>query len=342
MKRKLIINSLIIGVVVSVILTFIQLPYYVTKPGMAQELDPLVEVEGGFEEEGNFMLTTVRMGKANVFTYIWSNFNKYYHLYPVEDIRREGESDEEYNYRQLYLMEDSKEDAITVAYHYAEKPVSFKYHGVFVMGVLEDMPAFEKLQVGDRIHQIDNLSFETAEEFIEYVSKKQVNEEITLTFERNGNEQTVELPIVEFPDQPDKKGIGIALVTDKEVLPTPPIYINTEKIGGPSAGLMFSLEIYNQLTEEDMTRGYQIAGTGSINEDGIVGRIGGISQKIVAADKSGVEIFFAPNEKGAEGSNYQEALETVKEIGSAMKIVPVDTFEDALDYLRKLPHKKSN
>ncbi len=61
---------------------------------------------------------------------------------------------------------------------------------------------------------------------------------------------------------------------------------------------MFSLEIYNQLMEEDLTKGYKIAGTGTIDSEGTVGPIGGIDQKIVAADKAGAEIFFAPNEKG--------------------------------------------
>lgn len=70
------------------------------------------------------------------------------------------------------------------------------------------------------------------------------------------------------------------------------VTISSEGIGGPSAGLMMTLEIYDQLnTEMDLTRGYQIAGTGTISLDGTVGRIGGINHKIVAADKAGAEIF---------------------------------------------------
>lgn len=72
----------------------------------------------------------------------------------------------------------------------------------------------------------------------------------------------------------------------------PTVKVKTDEIGGPSAGLMFSLEIYNQLTSEDLTKGYQIAGTGTIDEKGAVGPIGGIEQKIVAADKAGAEIFL--------------------------------------------------
>lgn len=89
-----------------------------------------------------------------------------------------------------------------------------------------------------------------------------------------------------------KPGIGIVLVEDKDVKTNPEVKINTEQIGGPSAGLMFSLEIYNQLVEEDITKGYRIAGTGMISSDGTVGPIGGIEQKIVAADREGAEIFL--------------------------------------------------
>ena len=81
---------------------------------------------------------------------------------------------------------------------------------------------------------------------------------------------------------------------------------------------MFSLEIYNQLTLGDLTKGYQIAGTGTIDEGGKVGPIGGIGQKVVAADHSGADIFFAPNENGAAHSNYQDALIAAKDIDTKM------------------------
>jgi Lon-like protease len=342
MKRnKTYIRIIVISSLIAIALTFVQLPYYVTKPGMATELQPLVSIEGGFDDEkGSFMLTTVRMGRANVFTYGWAHVNKYHYIYPIEQIRYEGESDEEYTNRQLHLMEGSKESAIAVAYRYANKPVSFEYHGVYVMSVLEGMPAFKSLKAGDRIFQIDGQDFQTSDEFIEIVSGKKEGEQVELAYERNGEQQKITIPIAPFPDDPAKAGIGISLVTDREISVEPDIEINSEKIGGPSAGLMFSLEILNQLTEDDLTRGYEIAGTGTMNEKGEVGRIGGISQKIVAAHNSGVEVFFAPNEKGSSGSNYNEALEAAKDIKTEMKIVPVDTFEDAINYLNSLSKKE--
>ncbi len=99
---------------------------------------------------------------------------------------------------------------------------------------------------------------------------------------------------------------------------------------------MFSLEIYDQLTEGDLTKGHQIAGTGEIDYEGNVGRIGGIDKKVVAADREGVEVFFAPNEGGRGGdSNYEVAKKKAKEIDTDMVIVPVDTFDDAIKYLKE-------
>src|SRR5690625_2418508 len=97
--------------------------------------------------------------------------------------------------------------------------------------------------------------------------------------------------------------------------------------------------MYDQLTEDDLTKGYKIAGTGEIDYEGNIHRIGGIDKKIVAADKAGIEIFFAPYENGSKESNYEIALQTATEINSDMIIVPVDTFFDALDYLHDLEHK---
>ncbi|HBI05097.1 MAG TPA: peptidase, partial [Paenibacillaceae bacterium] len=116
-----------------------------------------------------------------------------------------------------------------------------------------------------------------------------------------------------------------------------------EKIGGPSAGLMFTLEIMNQVSKTDLTKGYRIAGTGEMLPDGTVGRIGGIEHKIIAAAEEGVDIFFAPNDHLPLGvknrTNYEEAVETAKKINTNMKIVPVSTVDDAIKYLETLQPK---
>lgn len=339
MSRKIYIRSFLIALVLIVGSTFYYLPYYVTKPGMAQELEPIVTVEGGDKAEGSFMLTTIRMGKANIYSYAIAKFSDYQELFAEKDIRIENESDEEYNLRQLHMMDGSKNHAIQVAYKKAGKSITFDYHGVYVLGVMEGMPAAEALNPGDQIIKVDSLKFRSSQEFIEYVAEKKEGDEVKIVYIRNNKEQTAKMRLQAFDEQPEKIGIGISLEDDKSPVTNPAIKIDSEQIGGPSAGLMFSLEIYNQLTKGDLTKGYRIAGTGTMSEDGTVGPIGGIQQKIVAADKSGAEIFFAPNQRGSQNSNYREALIAAKDIKTDMKIVPVDTFDDARTYLEKLPNK---
>jgi len=122
-----------------------------------------------------------------------------------------------------------------------------------------------------------------------------------------------------------------------------PVKVNPGAIGGPSAGLMFSLQIYQQLTDQNIRRGRKIAGTGTINPDGSVGEIGGIDKKIIAAKKAGATIFFAPYLKPTKAvlaleenhqTNYQVAKATAKKYAPEMKVVPVSSFNQAIKYLK--------
>ncbi len=338
MKRKYMIRSFFIAAIIFVASSFYYLPYYVSKPGMAKELEPIINVENGYDEKGSFMLTTVRMGRANIYSYALAKFSEYQEIYPIEAIRANNETDEEYNVRQLHLMDSSKFYAIETAYKAAGIPVSYEYSGVFVLNVRPNTPADGKLKPGDRIFKVDEYEFESSAQFIEYVSKKSAGDEVKLSIERDKkvSEITVTLEVL---SETGKVGVGIGLVDDKEIVVDPTVTIESSDIGGPSAGLMFSLEIYNQLIEEDLTKGYKIAGTGTIDSDGMVGEIGGIDQKIVAADKAGAEIFFAPFKEGEADSNYEVAVETAQDIKTKMKIVPVSTFTDAIDYLVSLEEK---
>jgi PDZ domain-containing protein len=318
---------------------FYSLPYYVSKPGIAKELAPIIQVEDRKEGKGSFMLTTVRMGKANIYSYAEAKLFDYVELYPVDAILHETETQDEYNARQLHMMAGSKLNAIEVAYKKAGYPVEYEYKGVYVVQVIPDMPAEGKLLPGDRIIEVDSQKFASSESFIEYVGSKKAGNHVELTIKRNNKTEKVKVTLQAFQEDPKKVGIGISLVDDKEIIVNPKVTVKTDEIGGPSAGLMFALEIYDQLMEEDFTKGYKIAGTGTIDSKGAVGPIGGIDQKIVAADKAGAEIFFAPNEKGISDSNYNLAVKTVNEIDSKMKIVPVDLIDDAINYLQKLPMK---
>jgi PDZ domain-containing protein len=121
---------------------------------------------------------------------------------------------------------------------------------------------------------------------------------------------------------------------------TPKVTIDAGAIGGPSAGMMFTLETYSQLTGKDLRQGREIAGTGTINQDGTIGQIGGIDKKVATASKEGAKIFLAPDESKAEAKkngdssiNYDEAVKAAKKLKTDMKIVPVKTIKDAVTYL---------
>lgn len=335
MSRKQYIRILIIVFIIVAFLSFYRLPYYVYSPGSAMELAPIIDVEGSTsEEEGSFMLTTVSRMEPNIIVYLWAKTRPFYDIVDQEKVRDEGETEEEFNLLQLYLMDNSKSNAIQVAFDHARIPYELDYHGVYILGIIEGMPAEKVFQPGDQIIKVDDVEFESSGEFISYV--EQTNAPIKVSFIRDGESKTTTITKAPFPNNPEKKGFGISLVDDYDIITKPAVEIDTSTIGGPSAGLMFSLEIYNQLTETDWTKGYEIAGTGEITPDGKVLRIGGIDHKIVAADEEGADIFFAPNEEGREGSNYKEALKIKEQIDSDMIIVPVDTFEDAIEYLQTL------
>lgn len=336
MKKKRYIATTIMIALLFVFATFFHLPYYVTMPGTAEPLRPLVEVEGGYKEKGKFMLTTVRMGQANVFSFAFAHISKYNELYRMDEVRQEGENDEEYAHRQLKMMENSKETAIAVAYKKANRSFSYRNKGVYVLYVVDGMPAANVLKSGDQIVAIDGQRMLDADVFIQYVSGKKKGDRVRVTYKRAGKEKTATLTLAPFPKEKNRVGLGVSVMTDRDIVTDPPVRIESDEIGGPSAGLMFALEVYNQLIPEDLTKGYRIAGTGTINIDGEVGPIGGISQKVIAAHKAGADIFFAPNERGAKHSNYKEAVKTAKDIGTKMKIVPVDTFDDAVQFLQKL------
>lgn len=348
MKRRLWYPTTLIIIVLLLALSFYRLPYYIEKPGMAHELESIVKVQGGYHDKGKLMLTTVQIGKANIYNYLFAKVKKYDDIVPADEIKDQNQTDEEYNVYQLYLMESSKHNAIQTAYKKANKPYHFVYKGVYVLDVYPKMPAAKVFKPGDRIVKVDNHVFTSSEQFTQYIAKKRAGDVVQVGYVRNNEERLDKVKLAAFKAAGGKVGMGIGLVDDRELISKPKVTLKTESIGGPSAGLMFSLEIYNQLTKQDITKGYSIAGTGTIDPNGKVGRIGGIDKKVVAANKDGADIFFAPNDEITPEmkkaipnikSNYQEALRAAKDIGTKMKIIPVKSFDDALAYLQKLPQK---
>src|SRR5690625_431007 len=285
-KRHL--TYFIIVLVISTFLSTFQLPYYIYKPGGADPLTPIVEVENGYESNGEMHLVTVSGGQATPIQYLGAKIFAYHDILPIEEVRPKGVSNEEYIQAQLRMMEGSQEASVVVAYEAAGKDYSIEYHGVYVFSVVEDMPAEDKLNVGDRIIGIDETVIREADDLINYIDQQEAGDIVNIQFIRDETEMNTDIQLATFQDAElkDKVGIGIQLVTDTSVETTPKVHFSSGRIGGPSAGLMFALEIYNQLIEEDITKGYQIIGTGEIDYDGNVHRIGGIDKKVIAADRA--------------------------------------------------------
>lgn len=334
-NKKSLIKLLFLCIVGFLIIGFFAypLPFYIQKPGSADPLDPIVSVDGGEESEGDMHLVTIRSGKASPFMYLWATFADYYDIIPEKELLQDI-TDEEYQQMQLLMMENSQEQSTVVAYEAAGKEITINFNGVYVVAVMDDVPAQDHLQTGDIIVAVDGKQIQEANDLTEYVNdSKQAGDSLKLTIERGGELLEEEIELVSLPQLDGKPGIGISLVTDRKIEENPKITFETGETGGPSAGLMFALEIYDQLTEGDLTNGNQICGTGEIDYAGNVGRIGGVDKKVVAADKAGCDVFFVPNENHSETSNYVTAKETADDIGTEMEIVPVDHFDEAVAYL---------
>lgn len=338
----------VILLVVAVLVLY-PLDMYISRPGGAYDLAPLVEVVGGDTDDvGTFSLMTIAIGKATPVTYAWSKISDKMKLLPATQVRRHGESDEEYGVRQKKLMADSKTHAISVAFEKTGLPINRKFTGIFVAGVLPAGASAGKLEVGDIIQSIDQLKLASTEAFMQEFGDMHEGQKVHLQVERGQQKLDVPVELKELPETDGRVGLGIEFEEQIKLETEPKVDIRTEEIGGPSAGLMFTLELMNRLVDVDLTKGYNIAGTGEMLEDGSVGRIGGIDFKIMAADRQDMEIFFAPDDELPEEvkkknpqllSNYEEAKATADKISTKMKVVPVKTIDDALSYLEKLEEK---
>ena len=297
-------------------------------------------MEGGEKAKGTFLMTTVSMKEGNVFWFLYSGFSSDIKRIPKEDVLRHNEDPEEYFHRQREVMRASQDDSIIAAFRQAGKQVQVENNGVVVVERLDNLPATKQLALGDVIQAVDGQKILSAEELLNALEGKQADEQVRLTLWRDGKKlnKTVTLGLLPSEsDEPPRAGLGIVPLTSRNVETTPSVQVNVEGIGGPSAGLMFSLEIINQLTPGDLTQGRKIAGTGTISPDGEVGQIGGVEHKVVAAARKGADYFFVPDDVHPGDTNRQLAQEAARRIGTKMKIVPVRTLQEAVSYLQQTP-----
>lgn len=307
---------------------FVRLDYYIVKPSRAVELSELITVEGKDpDDRGAFFLVTVSQQRAAPFTIIYALINPYLDINPISAVIPQDMDEEEYRLLQAENMNESRLMAQVVALRRTGYEIDITSEGVEVVGFLENAPAEPDLKLGDKIMAVDGEQVFLASEVPLLVQNRQVGESVNITLIRNGSHLELELATGEHPQEEGLPFLGIYIKTLPWEAEIPlDIAMDTGRIGGPSAGMMFTLEILNQLVEEDLTAGRRIAGTGTIDFTENIGRIGGVTQKVVAAERAGAEYFLVPE------ANYESARSAARRI----TVVSVANLEQALSFLETL------
>ncbi|MGY3765332.1 SepM family pheromone-processing serine protease [Vagococcus vulneris] len=346
-KQKKFLQYFLLGVILLVAAcTVIPVPYYLEMPGTAESLKDYMSVNGKRDKlNGEFLMTTVGIRQATVANYLMQPFVKNTDLVPKKDLIGDN-SYKEYEEIQMIDMKNSQIQAMEVALTKADKTYTITNEGVYVLNVIKESPFTRKLKTGDIIIAIDGQKGETSKDLINLLKDKKVGSEVTVTFKNfSGKTADTKGKLIKLPNT-KRSGIGVTLIDKIDIKTADKISFNLEEVGGPSAGLMFSLELYAMLSQKELTKGHIIAGTGTISSDGAVGPIGGIDKKVVAAEKAGAEFFFAPDDELTKEekkeqpnwkSNYQEAVESAKRNKLTLQVIPVKTFDDAVKFLNNLP-----
>ncbi|MGI6097737.1 MAG: PDZ domain-containing protein [Dethiobacteria bacterium] len=308
---------------------YIQNNFYLLKPGSLENLAQMVNIgeKSGAKNEEGFYLVTAAQQRANLPLLIYALFN------PTIDIRKKasfipsGMTIEEYKELMRQWMKESQLMAKVIALRRLGYDVEIVSKGIEVVGFLEKSPAKGILQKGDIIKAVNGTPVSLVDEVIAKVQELPIGETVSLTVERGLETFELVMPTTSDSEEPDKAALRVYICSlNREAKLPLEIEIDTGQIGGPSAGLMFVLEIVNQLTAGDLTGGYKIAGTGTININEKIGTIGGVKQKIAAAEMAGVDYFFVP--KG----NYELAKASAKEVN----VIPVTELEEVLIFLDSL------
>lgn len=336
-------TALLIGLVVLLFLfmNYVSWPYMLYGPGSAEPVGPRVETGHKLDEKGELLFTTVSTySRPNLFAIIYAWID------PRMDIQTQekatGGATNLAAYRNLlaWMRDSSEATALVAAYDVMNKPIDVLEQGVIVVRFLPESKAREHgLQEGDIITSVDGKEAKTVQELVNYISAKKPGDKVKLSGTRGKETFNVTVPLISMPPA-NRTGVGFQNDTVLKVTPPDPVKFDFEDTGGPSAGLMMTLEIIAQLTGEDLTRGYRIAGTGTIDADGKVGQIGGIQYKLMAADREKADFFLVPYDEKQGLVNWKQAEETVKDLDLKPKLVPVANLSQALEFLKKLEPKR--
>lgn len=314
----------------SLLYIIFQIPvnYYITIGGGTSNVESRIKVEDAYKSKGSFNISYVSQLEGTLLTYAlsyvvptWERESANNYKYTTE------ESIEDIAFRSDLDLKTANATATYWAYHLAGKEIEEIESKIYVISVAPDKKT--ALKVKDEIIAIDGNAYKKIEEYKDYLQTKRENEEVTITVKRNKKEKNITTKLYK---EKDKILLGVILQYEKVYKTDPTVSIQFKKSeSGPSGGLITTLEIYNQLTKKDITKGNKIAGTGTIEMDGSIGEIGGIEHKILGASKDKIDYFLVPS-----GQNYKDAVQYKKDKKLKIKLIEVKSIQDALQKLEEL------
>ena len=317
---------LVITILIFATLQF-PLNYYVIVGGGVSDVSSRIEVEEKNKSKGSFNISYVTELEGTVSTVLLSYIIPTWdredaNLYKYE----ETESLEDIEFRSDLELTSASSKATYWAYTLANKELKELDSKLFVIANFKEYKT--PLKIGDEILSIDNHSYKTVEEYREYLNTKKEKDTVLVKVKRNNQEKEVEATLYSYKER-TILGVSLQGYTEYETNPKVEIQFKRSE-SGPSGGLITTLEIYNQLTKKDLTKGLKIAGTGTIEEDGTIGTIGGVTYKLLGAEKAKADIFLVPS-----GQNYKDALKYKKSKKLKIKLIEVKSIEDAIEKLER-------
>ncbi len=334
-RRQLIGQGLLIAALLGTALIGISpAPYVIERPGPVYdtlgdttvdgETLPVIEVDGAdsFPTDGRLDLLTVyidgsRENPIDWFEVVGAWFDPRRALLPIDAVFPPGQTDAESDEKSERDMSVSQSSAVAAALTQLGIPFDST---VVVDLVSEGDPADGVLEPDDEVLTVAGVEVATDAELRDAIADAGVGARIELGIRRDGAERTVSLTTVARSDDDDTPIIGIA----PRIEYTFPfdVMIHLPDVGGPSAGMMFALGIYDTLTPGALTGGEHIAGTGTVDAEGEVGAIGGIRQKMIGASDAGADWFLAPT---------ANCTDVVGHVPDGLEVFAVSRLDEAVD-----------
>jgi Lon-like protease len=302
---------------------------FIFTPGDPKALRDKVEVEGGRpENEGDvyyvdiFVRRTSRL--EDLFPFLRPDGSS---VVPEHALLPPGLTETERDRQTAAQMQRSELVASAVALLELGYEVVARPQGALVIDVAVDVPAATKLESGDVIVAVDGRAVRTPNDLRREIGRRKPGEDVELTVERGAETTKVVVATVPNPADRERPIIGISVDQEADIDLPLEVDIDLGRVGGPSAGLPFALEIARMLGR-NVTQGCDVAATGELALDGTVISVGGLKQKTIGARETGVDVFVVP-----AGRNAEEARENAE----GLEILPVDSFQQALRELTTTP-----